>query len=228
MIKIYPLMVMPKTKLYLDYKKGLFKPIDTSQAAEIISEFLPRVEPYCRVMRVQRDIPTYRIIDGVDKTNLRQYVDILMKKKQLRSRDIRAREIGRNTSIKTLQPKLKVQEYIASKGQEYFISFEDEDQNIIIGFCRLRFPSQQLRKEFTPTTAIIRELHVYGQALHLGTREEDSSQHKGFGKKLLEKAEEISRQNGYDKLLVISGVGVREYYKNLGYEREGVYMSKSL
>ncbi len=228
MIKIYPLMVMPKTKLYFDYKNKLFQPIDTREASEIISEFLPFVEPYCRVMRVQRDIPSYRIIDGVDKTNLRQYVDKMMKEKNIISRDIRAREVGRRKITKPLNPEIRVIEYSASQGKEFFISVEDFEQNILIGFCRLRFPSQQLREEFTKTTAIIRELHVYGSALNIGEVDDDSSQHQGFGKQLLKKAEEICKNNSYNKLLVISGIGVREYYAKLGYELEGVYMSKVL
>jgi len=228
MIKIYPTMVMPKTKLFMDYKKGLFKPVELEAAAEIIAEFLPTVKPYCRVMRVQRDIPTYRTIAGVNKTNLRQYVDIKMKEKNVQSNDIRAREIGRRKINETLNPELIVQEYSASYGTEFFISFEDKKHKVLIGFARLRFPGKQLRKEFTPTTAIIRELHVYGAALNVGGKDLTSSQHKGYGKKLMKEAENLAKDQGYDKMLVISGVGVRKYYEKIGYVREGPYMSKKL
>lgn len=228
MIKIYPNMVMPKTKLFMDFQKGLFKPVELEEAADIISEFLPFVEPYCRVMRVQRDIPTYRTIAGVDKTNLRQYVDLKMEEKGVVSRDIRAREIGRRKLQSSLNPELIVQEYLASDGKEFFISFEDKKQDVLIGFARLRFPGKQLREEFTPTTAIIRELHVYGAAVNVGGVDDGSSQHKGFGKKLMLEAEKIAKENGYDKMLVISGVGVRKYYEKLGYSHDGPYMGKML
>ena len=228
MIKIYPNMVMPKTKLFMDYKKGLFKPVELEEAAEIIAEFLPTVKPYCRVMRVQRDIPTYRTIAGVNKTNLRQYVDIKMKEKNVRSNDIRAREIGRRKIDGELNPELIIQEYVASGGKEFFISFEDKKHEVLVGFARLRFPGKQLRKEFTQTTAMIRELHVYGAAVNVGGSDIASSQHKGYGKKLMLEAERIAKEHRYDKMLVISGVGVRKYYEKVGYIHEGPYMSKLL
>lgn len=226
MIKIYPCMVMPGTPLIKDFEEGKFNPITTEEAADIITEAIPFVQPYCRIMRVQRDIPTYRTIAGVDRTNLRQYVEKMMDERGVKSRDIRARESGRNKIAK--ESELVVLEFDASEGKEYFISFEDTTNDVLIGFCRLRFPSQQLRPEFTPSTAIIRELHVYGSAVALGTGDDDSSQHKGFGKQLLAKAEEIAKNAGYDKMLVISGVGVREYYRKFGYVREGPYVGKRI
>ncbi|MCA9477819.1 MAG: tRNA uridine(34) 5-carboxymethylaminomethyl modification radical SAM/GNAT enzyme Elp3 [Nanoarchaeota archaeon] len=228
MIKIYPCMVMPGTELLEDYQAGRFTPVTTSEAAEIISEVLPYVEPYCRVMRVQRDIPTYQTTAGVDKTNLRQYVDELMKEKGFISRDIRARESGRKTAKNEPKVELLVQEYGASEGTEFFISYEDTANDVLYGFVRLRFPGQQLREEITPTTAIIRELHVYGSAVAIGHDDQDSSQHKGYGKKLLAKAEEIAKERGYDHMVVISGVGVREYYRKSGYETQGPYVGKRL
>ena len=112
---------------------------------------------------------------------------------------------------------------------------EDIANNRIAGFCRLRFPSQQLREEITATTALIRELHVYGHAAMLNSvnKEQDVSsqysQHKGFGKKLMLRAEEIAKENGYNHVLVISGIGVRQYYKkHLGYSQEGPYVGKKI
>jgi elongator complex protein 3 len=228
MLKIYPLMVMPGTLLQKDYDEGLFIPISTSESAEIIAEFLPQVEPYCRVMRVQRDIPTYKIIAGVNRTNLRQYVDDIMKQKGVESRDIRARETGRKEQKEKPSFSLLVQEYESSGGKEFFISMEDTANDAIAGFCRLRFPGKQLRKEITPTTAIIRELHVYGTAVGIGETDDSSSQHKGFGKKLIAKAEVIAREHAYTKMLVISGIGVKEYYRMLGYTDDGPYLGKQV
>ncbi|MGM5481543.1 MAG: tRNA uridine(34) 5-carboxymethylaminomethyl modification radical SAM/GNAT enzyme Elp3 [Nanobdellota archaeon] len=229
MLKLYPCMVMPGTKLLKDYEEGRYVPFSTEVSAALIGWFLDKVPTYCRVMRVQRDIPTYRRIAGVDRTNLRQYVNSYMEKHDLTSRDIRAREVGRkseNTSPDNAS--LELVEYEASGGKEFFISFEDKDADALYGFCRLRFPSRQLREEFTPSTAIIRELHVYGSAARLGDADDASSQHKGFGRRLLAHAEKIAFENGYDKMLVISGVGVRRYYQKFSYVREGPYMAKKL
>ena len=120
-------------------------------------------------------------------------------------------------------------EYEASGGKEIFISFEDKTNDTILGFCRLRKPFKPFREEFTETTAAIRELHVFGSQVGLGKKNEQSAQHKGYGKQLMKRAEEITKEEfGYDKILVISGVGAREYYSKLGYEKNGPYMAKKL
>jgi len=223
MLKIYPTLVMPKTPLEELYKQGKFTPMKTDEAAKLIVEahkFIPR---YCRVMRIQRDIPTKVTTDGVDKTNLRQYVDILAKEKGVVFQDIRSREI-KGKAI-TGNPQFEIIEYESSKGKDFFISLKD-DADKLLGFCRLRFVSQSLRPEITLKSAIIRELHVYGVATGIGL--DGDVQHKGFGKKLMLKAEEIALEHKKDKVLVISGVGVKEYYKKLGYQDDGPYVSKVL
>lgn len=223
MLKVYPTLVMPGTALYADYKKGEYKPLETKDAAEMIVEMKRIIPKYCRIMRVQRDIPTKVIKAGVDRTNLRQYVVRLQKEKGVVCNCIRCREIKLDKIKGT--PKIEVIEYNASKGKEFFISFVDENDRIL-GFARLRFVSQSLRDEITEKSAIIRELHIYGAAL--GLKEKGRVQHKGFGKRLVEKAEEIARKHKRDKLLVISGVGVKEYYRKIGYSDDGVYVSKEL
>ena len=138
---------------------------------------------------------------------------------------IRCREIGRN--IKNGRARLNVLKYEASKGKEFFISANIDDY--LIGFCRLRFPFELLREEITEKTGLIRELHVYSSALGLGEKNEESLQHKGIGIRLMKIAEKIALKNGKNKLLVLSGIGVKEYYsKKLDYKREGVYMGKDL
>ncbi len=222
MLKIYPCMVLKGTKLYEDWKAGTFTPIRTKEAAELIANFKPFIPEWCRLMRVQRDIPTNMTEDGVDRTNLRQYVEGIIRKKGIRCRCIRCREIGRTKE--TIEDyRIKVIDYEASRGREFFIVAEKNDA--LIGYCRLRFPSQQLRNEITKTAALIRELHVYGQAAELG--EKGDVQHRGIGKTLLKKAEGIAMENKYNKIAVISGIGVREYYRKNGYALEGPYMVKS-
>ncbi len=226
MLKVYPCMVFPGTKLYDDWKLGKFNPLSTEEAAEIIAEFKRFIPRYCRVMRVQRDIPSFQVAGGVKKTNLRQDVDEICKLKGIHCQCIRCREPDPNDLINgdSGQIKIMVEEYLASKGKEFFISAEDE--KYIFGLCRLRFPSEFLREEITPKSAIIRELHVYGEAASIGA--EGVVQHKGLGRKLMARAEEIAKSEGRDKMVVISGVGVRGYYKKLGYSKEGPYMVKML
>ena len=230
MLKIYPCMVMPGTRLYDDYKAGKFKPLTTKEAAELIAEMFSYAPEWVRVMRVQRDIPSYAIEAGVDRTNLRQYVGGIMKNKNIVSRDIRAREAGLNSitnkKISLNNLKIKIIGYEASKGKEFFIAAEDEKNDILFGYCRLRFPSGFLRKEITEDSALLRELHVYSAAVGIGKQSDESFQHKGIGKKLLFKAEEIAKQNGKSKVVIISGIGAREYFRKSGYELEGPYMAK--
>jgi len=223
MLKLYPCMVIKGTKLYQKWKKGKFKPLNTKNAAELIAQSKKFIPKYVRIMRVQRDIPTYMTEAGVDKTNLRQYVEQITKKKNIKCKCIRCREVGRAKKIG--KPKIKIMYYNASNGNEFFISAEDKYDNLF-GFCRLRFPSQSLRKEITPDSALIRELHVYGTATKIGKKGE--IQHKGIGKKLLKQAEDIAKMYHKEKMVIISGIGVRTYYKKLSYKLQGPYMVKNL
>ena len=233
MLKIYPCMVMEGTKLFDDWKTGKFKPLTTKEAAEIIAEAKRFVPPYVRLMRLQRDIPSNIISAGVDRTNLRQYVEKLAKEKGIRCRCIRCREIGHfeiktGKKIRLDDVGIVIKEYEASKGTEFFISAEDVKNDVLIGFVRLRFPSQFLREEITKKSALIRELHVFSPAVQIGKSSEDSYQHRGIGKQLMAKAEEVAKQYGINKIAVLSGIGARQYFARLGYELEGAYMVKSL
>lgn len=224
MLKIYPCMVMPGTALEKEFKNGIFTPLTMPEAADIIVEFKKHVPEYCRIMRVQRDIPTYATTSGVDRTNLRQYVTDLARERSVQCRCIRCREIKFNDTI--TQPTIIVREYDASGGKEFFISIESDDR--LLGFVRLRFPPRSLHPAITLDSALIRELHVYGQAVAIKGVDATKTQHRGFGKMLLAKAEEIACANGKTKIVVISGVGVREYYWKRGYQNEGPYVSKEL
>jgi elongator complex protein 3 len=224
MLKIYPCMVVRHSKLYRQWKAGKFKPLTTAKAAMLIARFKQFVPPFCRIMRVQRDIPTYATEAGVDMTNLRQLIHKILKKKKIKCMCIRCREIGRAKKPVKGKTELKVMHYLASGGNEFFISAEIGDY--ILGFCRLRFPSACLRKEITDSSALIRELHVYGPAVLIGKK--GKIQHTGVGKALLKAAEKIARQYYKDKIVVISGIGARGYYRKLGYRKEGHYMVKKL
>ncbi|MBS3150803.1 tRNA uridine(34) 5-carboxymethylaminomethyl modification radical SAM/GNAT enzyme Elp3 [Candidatus Woesearchaeota archaeon] len=222
-LKIYPCIVMPGTPLYLQYKKGKFRPLRTKEAAEIVAECKKFIPKYCRVYRVNRDIPTKVSIDGIGLTNFRQVVHALMAEKGWECGCIRCRE-PKDKKINWNNVKLNRVDYEASNGKEIFLSFEDE--NILLGFLRLRFPNKSFRKEIATDSAMIREVHVYGEAAKIGER--GSIQHRGLGKKLVLEAERISKENKKNKIIVIAGIGVKEYFKKLGYGKDGVYISKIL
>ena len=123
-----------------------------------------------------------------------------------------------------------VRKYEANGGTEYFISLESQDRKCIFGFTRLRIPYDNNNIEFEclRNTALIRELHVYGNLIPVGFQKNKDSQHKGVGKTLIEEAELIALENGYDRIAVISGIGVMDYYKKLGYKYEDTFMIKEL
>ncbi len=222
-LKIYPCMVMPGTPLYRQYQKGLFRPLRTKEAAEIVAECKKFIPKYTRVFRVNRDIPTKVTIDGVGLTNFRQVVHAIMEKRGWKCNCIRCRE-PRNNKINWDNVKLNRIDYDASCGKEIFLSFDDDD--MLLGFLRLRIPNESFRKEIDKDTAVIREIHVYGEAASIG--ETGKIQHSGLGKGLLKEAEKIVKERGKEKIVIISGIGVRRYFYNLGYKRDGAYVSKFL
>ncbi|MDP2907867.1 MAG: tRNA uridine(34) 5-carboxymethylaminomethyl modification radical SAM/GNAT enzyme Elp3 [Nanoarchaeota archaeon] len=224
-LKIYPCMILKGTKLYELWKKGEFRPLTTDEAVRIISEAKKSIPKFCRVLRIQRDIPTKVTEAGVGITNLRQKIHEAMEKENVRCNCIRCRE-PRNRKISFKNVKLLRYDYDASDGKEVFLSFEDVKNDIILGFCRLRVPYKPFRKEITKGSVGIRELHVYGEAAQIGKK--GKVQHKGYGKELLSEAEKITKEFGAKKILAISGIGVREYFSSLNYRRDGVYMSKLL
>jgi elongator complex protein 3 len=222
LLKIYPCHVAPGTPLYYEWKKGNFSPLHAEEAAKMLAAFKENIPIYCRVQRVLRDVPTKFWSDGVEFTNLRQYIHNKYKPK---CKCIRCRE-PKNKDIDYDAIKENLLEYDANGGKEFFISLDDTTHDFIIGYCRLRFPGVSLREEITPDSAIIRELHVNGTAAPLGSS--GKVQHRGFGKKLLERAETIAKNAHKKKMIIISGVGVREYYRKFGYVRDGPYMVKLL
>lgn len=233
MLKIYPAMVLKGTPLYKQYERGEFVPYSTETAAEVIARITKYIPKYTRVMRVQRDIPSTIVEAGVKNSNLRQLVDGKLKEMGLKCECIRCREIGSEErgarKIGKINLKMERMDYGASGGEEVFLSFEDRGKDALAGFCRLRIPHESHRKEITPKSALVRELHVYGSEVAIGKDEKGKTQHRGIGKKLLEEAERIAGEEfSMNKMVVISGVGAREYYYKLGYAADGVYVSKKL
>lgn len=235
MLKIYPFMVMPGTEMFEWWKKGEIAPYSTEEAAEVIAEASRHIPRWCRVMRMQRDIPVQLIAEGVKKSNLRQLAEEKMKAAGVECECIRCRELGLKMLKEGVKPdyskvKLNRVDYAASGGKEIFLSFDEEKLDALVGFVRLRMPGGYHRLEIDDKTALIRELHVYGEALAVGkVTKEKAQQHRRYGEQLLAEAEKIASEE-FDKrkMVIISGVGVKEYYRKLGYSDDGPYVSRKL
>ena len=235
MVKIYPCLVLKKTRAYEWYREKTYHPYTSEAAADLVAEIKKNVPRWIRIMRVQRDIPANMIIAGVKKSNLRQLVQTVMEKKGYKCNCIRCREVGHRTGINTRidedSIEMLVTRYEASDGLETFISAEETKNDILIGYARLRLPSEKAHRKEVKTKAcsIVRELHIYGSLVPIGKHSNEAWQHKGFGSRLMAKAESITRKEyGLKKILVISALGTKQYYRKLGYRPDGVYMSKTL
>ena len=235
MVKIYPTLTIKGTKLYEMWKKGDYEPLSTKKASRLIAQLKTIVPEWVRIQRIQRDVPSQYIDAGVDKSNLRQYVDAEMKKFGLKCRCIRCREIGQ----KSIREDIEIDEnniciktiyYDASGGEEIFISLIEKNQDALIGYLRLRNIINSHRYELLKKPCmIIRELKIVGRELPIGGKSSSAMQHKGYGKDLMKEVERICLEE-YNKkeLFVLSGVGVKEYYRKLGFKDNGVYLSKTL
>ncbi len=234
MLKIYPTLVIKGTRLYDWWRAGDYEPISTEGAAELVARVKAMTPPWVRIMRVQRDIPLPLIEAGVDKSNLRQLARRRLQESGGRCRCIRCREAGHRAreGVYPDPGRLEVTHrvYDASGGVEDFISVEDQEADVLVGFLRLRVPSDKpYRPEIGGDTALIRELHVYGRMVPVGEHRSDAWQHRGWGEALMAEAERAAREDhGLGKIVVMSALGTKPYYDRLGYGREGAYMSKRL
>ncbi|MFC4359045.1 tRNA uridine(34) 5-carboxymethylaminomethyl modification radical SAM/GNAT enzyme Elp3 [Halobium salinum] len=258
-LKIYPTLVVRGTRVYDAWRREEFDPLTNDEAADVVSEVMGMIPKYTRLQRVQRDIPADFIDAGVWKSNLRQLASQRAEKKGIVQRDIRAREVGMNEATPSPEDiELDVMTYEAGGGVEKFLSFEDRgarsapgsrtqsgdtERDLLVGFCRLRFPSYShaapgagpegdddpVRRELEDA-ALVRELHVYGSEAGIGDAAGDEDwQHRGYGRELIHTAEDLAADAGFEKLSIISGIGVRQYYREkLGYHQDGPYVSKRL
>ena len=242
-IKWYPCLDVEFTEIRKWKQAGTWKPWADSDDGEKIMNLGLKIKEfskeYIRYNRIQRDFPEER--DNVVgysssniKSNFRQMLHIEMKKRGLECKCIRCREVKDRVSETELKNAvISIQSYQASEGTEYFISKQSSNNNILYGFVRLRVNFID-NKPIVPELigcALIRELHVYGAVKAVYDKNNSGNktvQHYGFGKKLVAKAEEIAKSHGYKKIAIISGVGVRNYYRNLGYSLQNTYMIKEL
>lgn len=228
-LKLYPTLVMRGTKLYDQWKTREYVPLDPDELITLIAEILRVVPPWVRVFRVQRDVPMTLVSAGVDNGNLRTLAMDRLKEMGYRCRDVRAREVGITEIRDKVQPgkvELVRRDFAADDGWETVLSYEDVEQDILIGLVRLRAPCETFRYELEGAS-LVRELHVYGQVVPIEQKDLSRWQHKGYGTQLMREAERIAQEeHGAKRLAVISGIGVRDYYRKLGYRLEGCYMVK--
>jgi ELP3 family radical SAM enzyme/protein acetyltransferase len=233
--KIYPCEVTPWTVIEKWYKSGKYKPYAEQNNGKLLIDLICDIKrimfPWIRLNRIVRDIPNDHILGGNSVTNLRQHILAKMKACGDKCMCIRCREVGLNDKNNAGgDAVLVIREYNGNDGIEYFISYESPDYETLFGFCRLRISDTSGSVfECLEKSGLVRELHVYGQLVPTWSNDsKKSTQHMGFGKKLMNVAEKLTRQHGLSKIAVIAGIGTRNYYRNLGYTLKDTYLVKDL
>jgi elongator complex protein 3 len=244
MIKIYPALVMPGTKLHAEWEAGRYRPYSTEEVVRLLAKVKPTVPPWVRIQRIQRDIPVQLIADGVRKSHVRTLAREELARQGKRCRCVRCREAGHvlldGRGIDEAQISENVVSYPSSGGVEHFLSFDEPDSDALVAYLRLRVTSAEARaaalgdEEGAKTgtdggpVALVREVKVFGQMVPIGRGAVDEYQHRKFGARLLETAERMARDAGAGQMVVTSGVGAREYYRKFGYALQGAGMIKYL
>jgi len=228
-IKIYPNQLLANAELYEYWQRGEFHPYTTEDLVDLIADIKPTIPRYCRVNRVIRDIPGNNVVEGNTRTSLRQDIQAIMKERGTHCQCVRCREV-RGKTVEADSLRLDDLTYQAGTAEEHFISFVTPDDGLA-GFIRLSLPA----KDTTLTgmsdldhAALIREVHVYGQSLEVGSEKTGAAQHAGLGTRLLEEAENVARKNGFSHMAVISAIGTRHYYLDRGFERGEYYLVKKI
>lgn len=227
-LKIYPTSIIKGTKLADLFEQGLYKPYDFDELVDVLRYAFLNTPRYCRLTRVVRDIPAPDIVAGNKFSNLRQIVENQLLKDGEKCQCIRCREIrGKIVAEEDLE--FESLDYQTVSSQEYFLSFKTKVNDKLVGFLRLSLPKNQanLISELS-NSAVIREVHVYGQVVDIGSKEEGKAQHLGLGTKLITIAKQISKENGYNNISVIAAIGTREYYRKQGFSSRELYMHHDL
>ena len=235
-LKIYPCSLIADTELYEHWQSGreAYRPYSDEELVDLVADCKTRVPPYCRINRVMRDIPAGHVVAGSIKSNLRQVVHKAMKARGQVCQCIRCCEV-RGEKIDAAKLVLQELAYHTDTTCEYFLSFATPEVGrgraspLLAGFLRLSL--SESRRSFLDEiagAATIREVHVYGPALEIGVESEGQAQHAGLGTRFIERAEEIARQAGFNRLAVIAATGTRDYYRARGFELGELYMMKAL
>ncbi|MCC7161897.1 MAG: tRNA uridine(34) 5-carboxymethylaminomethyl modification radical SAM/GNAT enzyme Elp3 [Anaerolineae bacterium] len=229
-LKIYPCMLIEDTELYRLWQAGKYRPYTDEELIETLAQAKRFTPPYCRINRVIRDIPAQYIAAGSTQSNLRVVVQSEMKRRGWQCQCIRCREV-RNERVDRATLEMQDYRYETDATTEHFLQYLTPTGKLA-GFLRLSLPHADVPSdEILPElrgNAMVRELHIFGPAIELGTNDAGKVQHSGLGRRLAERAIEIAREAGFKRLAVISALGTREYYRKLGFELEDLYMLKSI
>jgi len=233
MLKVYPTLVIAGTPLHKLWQAGKFTPLAEDDAVDLLAQAKAMAPPWVRIQRIDRDIPSPRIEAGVKKLNLRELAQAEMARRGTRCRCIRCREAGHVANKEGRAPDditMISSSYPSAGGTEHFLSLEDPAQDILVGFVRLREPSPQAHRPEAADALLLRELKVFGSEVPIGEHRDGDGhhQHRGHGARLTAEGEALARRLGKRRVVVTAGVGVREYYRKLGYERLGPYMAKDV
>ncbi len=228
-IKIYPCQLLENAPLFAYWQRGEYQPYTTEELVGLIADVKPVIPRYCRVNRVIRDIPSTHVVAGNKRTSLRQDVHAELARRGTRCACIRCREVG-GEKVEARSLRLDDLTYAADGAEEHFLSFVTPDDRIA-GFLRLSLPAAD-----SPATglgdldgaALIREVHVYGQSLPVGSEQRGAAQHAGLGTRLIREAERIARGRKFRRMAVIAAVGTRAYYLERGFERGSLYLTKQI
>ncbi|HSN74953.1 MAG TPA: tRNA uridine(34) 5-carboxymethylaminomethyl modification radical SAM/GNAT enzyme Elp3, partial [Anaerolineae bacterium] len=217
-LKIYPTALLAGTELYELWQQGAYRPYDENTLVELLADCKAQVPAYCRLTRVVRDIPADYILEGSRASNLRETVQKRLAATGRQCRCIRCREVG-DGKLNLEAIELRVLRYETGAGLEHFLSMETGDGRLA-GFLRLLLPWSDRASERPAELAgcaLIRELHVYGPALHIGATGNGETQHRGLGSRLLAAAEQLARDAGWRRIAVIAALGTETYYRRRGF-----------
>jgi elongator complex protein 3 len=228
-IKIYPNQLLANAELYQVWQRGEYTPYTTAELVELIADIKPGIPRYCRVNRVIRDIPSTNVVEGNRRTSLRQDIHQELARRGTRCNCVRCREVrGQSVTLDDLLTEDVT--YHCGAAEEHFLSFVTQEDRLA-GFLRLSLPGPQSPEtglEDLSGAAIIREVHVYGQSLQVGSEQQGAAQHAGLGSRLIRHAERLAHDRGYRRLAVIAAVGTRGYYQQRGFQAGDLYLVKDL
>ena len=227
-LKIYPCQLLRSAELYRYWQAGEYHPYTEQELIDFIADLKETVPRYCRINRVIRDIPSPNVVEGNRNTSLRQDVGVEMRRRGTACQCIRCREV-RGQKVRSADLVLNDLVYHPAYAEEHFISYNTSDDKLA-GYLRLSLPKHDnlLALDDLRSAAIIREVHVFGQSLEVGTEQAGAAQHLGLGSALILEAEHISREKGFKRLAVIAAIGTRAYYAARGFELGQLYMVKDI
>jgi elongator complex protein 3 len=224
-LKVYPCSLIESAELMRHYEDGSFRPYARAELLHVLTELMLRTPRYCRLARVIRDISSGDIVAGNRLSNFREIAEQALRARGQRSVEIRSREI-RHSRV-GLGSTLRTTAYATSVAEERFIEFVTDDDRIL-GFCRLSLPRAPSFMAEIASSALLREVHVYGASLSLGERHGEHAQHRGFGRRLIDEAARQAALAGHANLAVISAVGTRPYYRARGFHDGRLYQHRAL